>query len=258
MLFRSPVVVDFGHLTLHISLVIAPHIQPQHSLSIHSSFSLFHCRRHSCLPTRLYSPFTFVCLSLHFSHPGGKEIELLCANYRMTPRLQQQTALWLSSNKGPRRQPGAHSRCSPACTVSRQILILGLLLVTLSLHNTGVGGCGVTIHNEIAFRASQILLSAAGHDERSQLPFAQPYPHSQSVLHANIKGAAHSNDHWHERARPNQSKALHNYATLLAQKDALFAGSFFPDWGYNCIGKLWNQAAEEVRRIVHLNEEHCN
>ncbi|KAF9951379.1 Glycosylphosphatidylinositol specific phospholipase D1 [Mortierella alpina] len=163
----------------------------------------------------------------------------------MTPRPQQQTALWLSSNKGPRRQPGAHSRCS-ASTVSRQILILGLLLVTLSLHNTGVGGCGVTIHNEIAFRASQILLSAAGHDEGSKLPFAQPYPHSQSVLHANIKGAAHSNDHWHERARPNQSKALHNYATLLAQKDALFAGSFFPDWGYNCIGKLWNQAAEEA------------
>ncbi|KAF9100442.1 integrin subunit alpha 8 [Mortierella sp. AM989] len=33
---------------------------------------------------------------------------------------------------------------------------------------------------------------------------------------------------------------------MLEQKDLLFAGSFFPDWGYNCIGKIWNGAAEEA------------
>ncbi|KAG0201713.1 Glycosylphosphatidylinositol specific phospholipase D1 [Mortierella sp. GBA30] len=33
---------------------------------------------------------------------------------------------------------------------------------------------------------------------------------------------------------------------MLTHKESLFAGSFFPDWGYNCIGKLWNEAAEEA------------
>ncbi|KAF9189222.1 Glycosylphosphatidylinositol specific phospholipase D1 [Haplosporangium sp. Z 767] len=43
-----------------------------------------------------------------------------------------------------------------------------------------------------------------------------------------------------------RSNSLYNYAPLLEQKESLFAGSFFPDWGYNCIGKLWNDAAEEA------------
>ncbi|KAF9981503.1 Glycosylphosphatidylinositol specific phospholipase D1 [Mortierella antarctica] len=167
----------------------------------------------------------------------------------MTLPPQQQTTPWLSPHKDPRRH--THSRSSTATTVSRLILVLGLFLATL--HNAGVDGCGVTIHNEIAFRASQILLSAADRDEGSQspsnqpLPSAQqPYPHAQSALHSNVKGTAHPNARWHESERPNQSNALNEYAALLNQKGALFAGSFFPDWGYNCIGKLWNEAAEEA------------
>lgn len=30
------------------------------------------------------------------------------------------------------------------------------------------------------------------------------------------------------------------------RKQMLLAGSFFPDWGYNCIGLKWNDAAEDV------------
>ncbi|KAF9273762.1 Glycosylphosphatidylinositol specific phospholipase D1 [Mortierella alpina] len=170
----------------------------------------------------------------------------------MIPHLYQQTTLWLSPNKRPQQQAAAHARSSSAITASRLILVLGLFLVTLDLQSTGVDSCGVTLHNEIAFRASQILLSAAGPDESSQslskqpLSLARPYPHSQSVLHSNVKGTAPPNAHWHERELPYQSSALYDYASLLTQKGALFAGSFFPDWGYNCIGKLWNQAAEEA------------
>ncbi|KAF9556897.1 Glycosylphosphatidylinositol specific phospholipase D1 [Mortierella alpina] len=170
----------------------------------------------------------------------------------MTLHPHQQTALWLPPSREPRRQAAAHSRSFSTLAVSRLILVLGLILITLDLRNSGVDSCGVTIHNEIAFRASQILLAAAGQGEGSPspstqpLPSAQPNPHTQSALHSNVKETAHSSAHWLERQQPNQSNALNNYATLLTQKGALFAGSFFPDWGYNCIGKLWNQAAEEA------------
>ncbi|CAO3570231.1 unnamed protein product [Mortierella alpina] len=164
----------------------------------------------------------------------------------------QPTPPWLSLSKAPPCQAAAHSLSSSTVTVSRLILVLGLLLVTLDLHNTGVDSCGVTMHNEIAFRASQILLSAAEQDEGSQspskqpLPSAQPYPHLQSALHSNVKGTAHLNAQRHESERSSQFSALNDYAALLTQKGALLAGSFFPDWGYNCVGKLWNQAAEEA------------
>ncbi|KAF9167425.1 Glycosylphosphatidylinositol specific phospholipase D1 [Mortierella sp. AD010] len=76
------------------------------------------------------------------------------------------------------------------------ILFSALALTLVALDST-VQGCGVTIHNEIAFRA-------------------------------NLKGG------------------IYDYIPLLEQKGALYAGSFFPDWGYNCIGKIYNNAAEEA------------
>jgi hypothetical protein len=51
----------------------------------------------------------------------------------------------------------------------------------------------------------------------------------------------------------NSTSLLDNYTLLLEQRDLLFAGSFFPDWGYNCIGKLYNEAAEEVIALLHMN-----
>ncbi|KAF9190439.1 ferrochelatase hem15 [Haplosporangium sp. Z 767] len=33
---------------------------------------------------------------------------------------------------------------------------------------------------------------------------------------------------------------------IREHREALLAGSFFPDWGYNCIGLKWNDAAEEA------------
>ncbi|KAF9584733.1 Glycosylphosphatidylinositol specific phospholipase D1 [Lunasporangiospora selenospora] len=115
------------------------------------------------------------------------------------------------------------------------------VLVTLDLRSSSlsarflVSGCGVTIHNEVAFRASQLLLSSAPD------PFLSS-PHSQVSSHSKARST---------NAEPGLTKEssnalLRDYAPLLEMKELLFAGSFFPDWGYNCIGKLWNDAAEEA------------
>ncbi|KAG0360889.1 hypothetical protein BC939DRAFT_444247 [Gamsiella multidivaricata] len=114
-----------------------------------------------------------------------------------------------------------------------------LVLVSLDPHRTVVQSCGVTIHNEIAFRASRILLSGISISDSH----SSSYPsHSQSYS----PSQSHSKWSVPEGQRGNWSKGLYDYVPLLEQKESLFAGSFFPDWGYNCIGKLWNEAAEEA------------
>ncbi|KAG0214277.1 Glycosylphosphatidylinositol specific phospholipase D1 [Mortierella sp. GBA43] len=122
---------------------------------------------------------------------------------------------------------------------------LGLLapLLVVTLDQPTVDGCGVTIHNEVAFRASRILLT-----QDHPLPsFACPCPQAHLGQHSipcpHVPSIARPGN---EKIIKSQSKALDDLAPLLARKDLLFAGSFFPDWGYNCIGKIWNDAAEKA------------
>lgn len=157
-----------------------------------------------------------------------------------------------------------------------------LLLVIVGLHPGppayGVTACGVTIHNEIAHRSSRIVLSAieqqhsrcqqqcqhnghrqnlqnpSGHRHRGKL-FMQSPSQSPVTPPSPQRSFAHSLEEpptslpW-----PLQSPGLIGYAPLLKRKELLFSGSFFPDWGYNCIGKLWNDAAEKVRMAVWVFE----
>ncbi|KFH68881.1 hypothetical protein MVEG_05685 [Podila verticillata NRRL 6337] len=148
-----------------------------------------------------------------------------------------------------------------------------LLLTILGLNPGppayGVTACGVTIHNEIAHRASRIVLSAIEY-QQSYGQQCQHCRHSQNLqtptehrhggklflqspsLSPNTppsppqRSFAHSLEEPLSLPRPLQSPRLIKYASLLERKELLFAGSFFPDWGYNCIGKLWNDAAERA------------
>ncbi|KAF9931419.1 Glycosylphosphatidylinositol specific phospholipase D1 [Linnemannia zychae] len=100
-----------------------------------------------------------------------------------------------------------------------------------------VDACGVTIHNEVAFRASRILLSAREISNHTSSPVIPPHQAHSHVPYA------------HSQKNPLQYRATSiqdDYTPLLEQKDLLLAGSFFPDWGYNCIGKIYNDAAEEA------------
>ncbi|KAF8939299.1 hypothetical protein EDD21DRAFT_414357 [Dissophora ornata] len=131
-----------------------------------------------------------------------------------------------------------------------------LVLFTLNSHRgTVVESCGVTIHNEIAFRASRILL--AGIQDTSANPKKDPSTscscfHSDSCPHSHPHSNSHSHSHSHstkgakQSEGKNRSQGLYDFVPLLELKESLFAGSFFPDWGYNCIGKIWNEAAEEA------------
>lgn len=132
---------------------------------------------------------------------------------------------------------------SARCTFNLYLVLL--LLVTLDSKRSIVDSCGVTIHNEVAFRASRILLAQPDHPTFSSCPCPQAHlglysascPHLQSTIRP----------HWaKEKTVKSQQKALDDFVPLLAHKELLFAGSFFPDWGYNCIGKIWNNVAEEV------------
>ncbi|GJJ71786.1 glycosylphosphatidylinositol phospholipase D [Entomortierella parvispora] len=120
------------------------------------------------------------------------------------------------------------------------VAVVAILWLWLGQVGNPVHACGVTIHNEIAFRASQILLQTGGSSSASTSPLSSHAPPQHS----------HSHSHSHSHARDSDKAAdpsrLLSYGPLLERKDSLFAGSFFPDWGYNCIGKLWNEAAEEA------------
>ncbi|KAK3808753.1 MAG: hypothetical protein J3Q66DRAFT_288854, partial [Benniella sp.] len=137
------------------------------------------------------------------------------------------------------------------CTFNLSLVLL--LLVTLDSKWSTVDSCGVTIHNEVAFRASRILLALPDHPTFSSCPCPQAHlglhsascPHLQSTIRPR----------WaKEKTVKSQQKALDDFVPLLAHKELLFAGSFFPDWGYNCIGKIWNNAAEEAHWPPFIEE----
>jgi hypothetical protein len=134
----------------------------------------------------------------------------------------------------------------PLPSLSTLAFLLFLATTTTTTFNPSsyVNACGVTIHNEVAFRASRILLSAHEDNNNSTrfvTPALQTRSHAPSLSHA----AIHANTNHSSTSTSLQD----NYTPLLEQRDLLLAGSFFPDWGYNCIGKLYNEAAEEV--ITH-------
>ncbi|KAG0057106.1 Glycosylphosphatidylinositol specific phospholipase D1 [Gryganskiella cystojenkinii] len=132
-------------------------------------------------------------------------------------------------------------RLSTVPPLPRVVSLSAVILMVLGLDFVQVHGCGITIHNEIAFRASQLLLQSplsSSSSSYSSSSFA--HIHSHSVAHAH----SHENEKSHSSA--NDPTRLLTYAPLLERKESLFAGSFFPDWGYNCVGKLWNDAAEEA------------
>lgn len=114
-----------------------------------------------------------------------------------------------------------------------------LFLATTTTFNPHVDACGVTIHNEVAFRASRILLSTTNETNNSTRLVT---PRHQTHSHA----PSYSPSVSHPNSIYTSTSLKDDYTPLLEQKDLLFAGSFFPDWGYNCIGKLYNEAAEEV------------
>ncbi|KAG0209955.1 Glycosylphosphatidylinositol specific phospholipase D1 [Mortierella sp. GBA30] len=117
-----------------------------------------------------------------------------------------------------------------------------LLLIVFILHHIDysilVQGCGTSVHGEIVFRASNILTSTL----QSKAFVGQP-PVNANELEAS-----------------KDDNELHSFEELIRErKQLLLAGSFFPDWGYNCIGLKWNNAAEEAHwppfieaALVHL------
>ncbi|KAF9283864.1 Glycosylphosphatidylinositol specific phospholipase D1, partial [Mortierella alpina] len=113
---------------------------------------------------------------------------------------------------------------SPLCK-----LLLGVTLISLTswfgFFVPGVQGCGTSVHGEIAFRASTLLTSSV---HQSALN-AYPSRSDNNFLEDN-----HDDDH------------LLGFEKIIRdRKQMLLAGSFFPDWGYNCIGLKWNDAAED-------------
>ncbi|KAG0346841.1 Glycosylphosphatidylinositol specific phospholipase D1 [Podila humilis] len=137
-----------------------------------------------------------------------------------------------------------------------------------------VAACGVTIHNEVAHRASRIVLSVAstsasygddtlysnehghsnnypaGHRHHGKLFMQSCSSSSLSSSSPSIQSPQHQQRQQRQQQQQRQKQQppprLLEYAPLLQRKELLFAGSFFPDWGYNCIGKLWNDAAEKA------------
>ncbi|KAG0297844.1 integrin subunit alpha 8 [Dissophora globulifera] len=114
---------------------------------------------------------------------------------------------------------------------SLRTAFLLLTLITLdSWRSATVESCGITIHNEIAFRASRILIASV---QDASFPASSLSSQPQSTWPG-------------EAENQSRSRSLYDYIPLLELRESLFAGSFFPDWGYNCIGKIWNEAAEEA------------
>ncbi len=121
------------------------------------------------------------------------------------------------------------------CFISTRLSSWSLLLVAvvLALPNIwygflmpGVQGCGTSVHGEIAFRASTLLTSSV----RQSAHRASPSRDDSSIL----------------EDRYNSDNLLSFEKLIRDRKQMLLAGSFFPDWGYNCIGLKWNNAAEDV------------
>ncbi|OAQ24695.1 hypothetical protein K457DRAFT_141715 [Linnemannia elongata AG-77] len=128
----------------------------------------------------------------------------------------------------------------PSLASSAAALLL-FLAVTTTTFNPHVDACGVTIHNEIAFRASRILLSTTNENNNNTRLVTPPHQtHSQAPSYSPSDSATHTNTNY------TSTSLQDDYTPLLEQKDLLLAGSFFPDWGYNCIGKIYNEAAEEA------------
>lgn len=134
------------------------------------------------------------------------------------------------------------ARSIPLPSLSTLALLLVLTVTTTTTFNPSlVDACGVTIHNEVAFRASCILLSAK-QDNNNSTRLVTP-PHQ---THSYAPSYSHSLLHLNTNHTFTSTSLQDDYTPLLEQRDLLLAGSFFPDWGYNCIGKLYNEAAEEV------------
>ncbi|KAF9158589.1 Glycosylphosphatidylinositol specific phospholipase D1 [Actinomortierella ambigua] len=126
-------------------------------------------------------------------------------------------------------------------------LSLAALIVPLILSTCN--GCGVTVHNEVAYRASQLLaippVSSSWPSPEASVspPSWSPSDLGQNVLSppTNARQQQDGGGSTVSAARP-----LDRFRDMILQrKEFLLSGSFFPDWGYDCIGKLWNNAAEE-------------
>ncbi|KAG0283982.1 Glycosylphosphatidylinositol specific phospholipase D1 [Linnemannia gamsii] len=127
-------------------------------------------------------------------------------------------------------------------SLSTLALFLVLTATTTTTFNPSlVHACGVTIHNEVAFRASRILLSAKQDNDNSTRLVTPPHQ-----THSHAPSYSHSLVHLNTNHTFTSTSLQDDYTPLLEQRDLLLAGSFFPDWGYNCIGKLYNEAAEEA------------
>ncbi|KAF9432823.1 ferrochelatase hem15 [Entomortierella beljakovae] len=96
----------------------------------------------------------------------------------------------------------------------------------------GAQACGTSTHGEIAHRASQIL---SGHAKEQAL-LKDNLPPKTGAVSTKISLKKHPIHDFEELIRRNQ--------------EFLLAGSFFPDWGYNCIGLKWNDAAEEASALA--------
>ncbi|KAF8985810.1 Glycosylphosphatidylinositol specific phospholipase D1 [Entomortierella lignicola] len=101
-----------------------------------------------------------------------------------------------------------------------------ILLTVSKISYYGVQACGTSTHGEIAYRASQLLSTSTKSPVSTIEQFGGQYSYKVPV-------------------EMNRGP-LHDFEALIRErKEMLLAGSFFPDWGYNCIGLKWNDAAEE-------------
>ncbi|KAF9209451.1 Glycosylphosphatidylinositol specific phospholipase D1 [Haplosporangium sp. Z 27] len=102
-----------------------------------------------------------------------------------------------------------------------------ILLTVSKISYYGVQACGTSTHGEIAYRASQLLSTSTKSPVSTIEQFGGQYSYKVPV-------------------EMNRGP-LHDFEALIRErKEMLLAGSFFPDWGYNCIGLKWNDAAEEA------------
>ncbi|KAG0325153.1 Glycosylphosphatidylinositol specific phospholipase D1 [Dissophora globulifera] len=123
------------------------------------------------------------------------------------------------------------------------VLLAALLFITLQLHEHVAHGCGTSVHGEIAYRASQMLSAALEGNTRSKTAFEDQTAYLDTHKYGKRAQGEHLSDsNFIDSGRPQ----LHQFEALIRErKELLLAGSFFPDWGYNCIGLKWNDAAEE-------------
>ncbi|KAF9969894.1 Glycosylphosphatidylinositol specific phospholipase D1 [Actinomortierella ambigua] len=132
----------------------------------------------------------------------------------------------------------------PRRSQARTRFTLAALIISSSWLLSSCEGCGVTVHNEVAYRASQLLAipSVSPSWSHSAAPWADRA--FSDNLGQNVLSTSSADK---EEASSPISRPLDRFRdTILERKGSLLAGSFFPDWGYDCIGKLWNNAAEEA------------